>query len=124
MRDKSSISSSLDILQQNLETTARVAEWARLVGFECPKKFARQFLRYYSIRPQTYLKYVRLKNISKDLRNETKTNFEVARKYGIPDEIALNKFINYHLNCSPTDLKCMPQNQLEEKVEKIGSKIR
>jgi transcriptional regulator GlxA family with amidase domain len=124
MREKNRISTSVDVLNKNLEKTARVAEWARLMGYDCPKKFARNFLRHYTIRPQTYLKYVRLKNISRDLRNSEKSNFEVARKYGIPDEIALNKFINYHLNCSPTDLKCMPQNQLEEKVEKFGSKIR
>lgn len=53
MKDQSEISSSLDILQQNLESTTQVAEWARLMGFKCPQKFARQFLRYFSIRPNT-----------------------------------------------------------------------
>ncbi len=124
MRGKTRIASASEILQQNIENVVQVGEWARLMGYECPKKFARQFLRHYSVRPQTYLKYLRLKHISTDLRNENRSNFEVARKYGIPDEIALNKFINYHLNCSPTDLKSMPQNQLEERVEKLGSNIR
>jgi transcriptional regulator GlxA family with amidase domain len=124
MGEKYDISMSVEVLKRNIEKTARVAEWAQLMGYDCPRKFARKFLRYYAIRPQTYLKYVRLKQISRELRSSKKSNFEVARKYGISDEIALNKFINYHLNCSPTEVKCMPQNQLEEIVEKFGSKVR
>lgn len=124
MGEKHDISMSVEVLKRNIEKTARVAEWAQLMGYDCPRKFARKFLRYYAIRPQTYLKYVRLKQISRELRSSKKSNFEVARKYGISDEIALNKFINYHLNCSPTEVKCMPQNQLEEIVEKFGSKVR
>jgi len=28
-----------------------VEDWAELMGYNCPKKFARTFLRYYSVRP-------------------------------------------------------------------------
>jgi transcriptional regulator GlxA family with amidase domain len=124
MRDKKDISESIEVLKANLEYTARVAEWAELMGYTCPKRFARKFVRYFAIRPQTCLKYVRLQSISKALRNEKKSNFEIARKHGIPDEIALNKFINYHLNCSPSQVKRMPENLLWEKVERFGSKVR
>ncbi|TVQ06142.1 MAG: hypothetical protein EA359_01580 [Balneolaceae bacterium] len=123
-REQVDISHSIDILKSNLSEIARVSEWAGLMGYRCPKKFARKFLRHFSCRPQTYLVYVRIKSISHELRSEKKSNFEIARKYGIPDEIALNKFINYHLNCSPTDLKYMPEKKLEEKVEIFGSKVR
>lgn len=124
MKYKSQITSSLEILQENLESTTQVSEWARLAGFKCPKKFSRYFQRHYSMRPLTYLKYVRLINIIKDLRSSNAANFEVARRYGICDEIALNKFINYHLGCSPSELKCMHQGKLDAKLEKIGSKVR
>lgn len=124
MGDKKNISDSVEVLVANLSNVVSVYEWAQLMGYTCPKKFARNFLRYYSVRPQTYLKYIRLKNISQDLRKSNQSNFEIARKYGVLDEIALNKYINYHLNCSPTEVKIMQENQLREKMEKFGSKIR
>jgi len=123
-REQVDILHSIDVLKSNLSNIARVSEWAGFMGYRCPKKFARIFLRHFSCRPQTYLVYVRIKSISHELRSEKKSNFEIARKYGIPDEIALNKFINYHLDCSPTELKYMPEKKLEEKVEIFGSKVR
>lgn len=124
MGDKKNISESVEVLIANLSEVVSVYEWAQLMGYACPKKFARHFLRHYSVRPQSYLKYIRLKNISRDLRKSNQSNFEIARKYGVLDEIALNKYINYHLNCSPSEIKAMQENQLREKMEKFGSKIR
>ncbi len=124
MRDRLNIADSIIILKSNLENTARVAEWAELMGYSNPKRFARKFLRHFSVRPQTCLKCIRLESILTSLRNDNTSNFEIARKYGIPDEIALNKYINYHLHCSPSQVKCMPEKQLQEKVEKLGSKVR
>ena len=118
------ISHSINVLRSNLTNVARVSEWAALMGYRCPKKFARKFLRHFLCRPQTYLVYVRIKSISHELRSDKKSNFEIARKHGIPDEIALNKFINYHLNCSPSEVKSMPEDKLQEKVEIFGSKVR
>lgn len=124
MRDRLDIADSIIVLKSNLDTTARVSEWAQLMGYACPKKFSRKFRCYHAIRPQTCLKYVRLKSILKALRDENISNYEIARKHGIPDEIALNKFIKYHLHCSPTEVKHMPQNRLERKIENFGSKVR
>lgn len=136
MREKKNIADSIEVLDANLSTTARVAEWAELMGYSCPKKFARKFLHYYSVRPQKILEYVRLKSIARQLRDGRYKNFEIARNHGITDEIALNKFVNYHIGCSPRDLKKMPDRTLRRKLEKIamngvvkrvekfGSKIR
>lgn len=125
---KKEISKSVVELRANLSRTARVEEWARLMGYTCPKKFARKFLRYFSTRPRRILKYIRLQSISQQLRENNRSNFEIAQWHGIPDEIALNKFINYHLNCSPTDLKEMPEEELRERLKKSvvnnGSKNR
>lgn len=123
MGDHKNISNAIDILKSNLSQTVSVYEWAILMGYNCPKKFARNFIRYYAVRPQTYLKYIRLKSISQDLRKSEQSNFEIARKYGVMDEIALNKYINYHLNCSPTAIKVMKEKRVREKIEKFGCKI-
>lgn len=118
------ISSSIEKLEANLSQTSRVEDWAELMGYNCPKKFARSFLRHYSVRPMKMLEYIRLKSIAHQLRKNSTSNFEIARQHGIPDEIALNKFINYHIGCSPSEVKKMPDKQLGEKLKKFGSKIR
>lgn len=124
MGEKHDISKAVEKLKANLYETASVQQWANLMGYECPKLFARKFQRYFEVRPNMYLKYLRLKYISEELRKNGHSNFEIARKFGVVDEIALNKYINYHLNCSPTEVKMMKQGQIEKKLEKFGSKVR
>jgi methylphosphotriester-DNA--protein-cysteine methyltransferase len=124
MEVKRDISESVEVLRSNLNQAARVSEWAELMGYNCPKKFARQFLRHYYERPQSYLTYIRLKSIVEDLRNGHQSNFRIAIEHGIPDEIALNKFVNYHMGCSPTCVKNMSDNEMRVKLENFGSKVR
>lgn len=128
MSENQQISNAINELKANLSQTARVVEWAELMGYKCPKKFAQRFLRHYSVRPIKMLEYIRLKSIINQLRDTKYSNFDIARQHGIPDEIALNKFVNYHLGCSPSDLKRMPhknlRKKLQKKVEKLGSNIR
>jgi len=118
------LSNAIEELEANLSDTSRVEDWAELMGFKCPKKFARRFLRIYSVRPIRMLEYIRLKSITRQLRKSSLSNFEIARQHGIPDEIALNKFINYHIGCSPTKIKRMSDEQLRERFEKYRIKIR
>jgi methylphosphotriester-DNA--protein-cysteine methyltransferase len=124
MEVKRDISESVEVLRSNLNQAARVSEWAELMGYNCPKKFARQFLRHYYERPQSYLTYIRLKSIVEDLRKGHQSNFRIAIEHGIPDEIALNKFVNYHMGCSPTCVKNMSDNEMRVKLENFGSKVR
>ncbi len=119
MREKKNIADAIELLSANLSNIARVSEWAELMGYDCPKKFARKFLHYYSIRPQKILEYVRLKSIARQLREGECKNFEIARNHGIADEIALNKFVNYHIGCSPRDLKKMPDRMVKKRLEKL-----
>ncbi len=124
MSQSHEISYAIDQLEANLSHTARVEEWAELMGYNCPKKFARMFLRHYSVRPIKVLEYIRLKSIINQLRKEAQSNFDIAREHGIPDEIALNKFVNYHLGCSPSSVKRMDEDQLNEKFGKINKAIQ
>jgi methylphosphotriester-DNA--protein-cysteine methyltransferase len=123
-RETVCISRAVEMLEDNLMKVARVIEWADLMGYKSPKRFSRKFLRHHEVRPQRVLEFVRLKSITCDLRNNNASNFEIARAHDIPDEKALNKFTNYHLGCSPTDLKMMSEYQLEKTLERLDSKIR
>ena len=119
MRETVEIDRSVALLRANLSNTARVSEWADLMGYNCPKRFARMFLRHYSARPQKILESVRIKSITNQLRDGKWSNFQIARAHSISDEIALNKFINYHLGCSPTDLKRLSSNELVEVMRAV-----
>ncbi|MDR8390623.1 hypothetical protein NC796_05700 [Aliifodinibius sp. S!AR15-10] len=123
-RETVNITRAVDLLEANLMDVARVTEWANLMGYKNPKKFSRRFLRHYTVRPQPVLEYTRLKSIIDQLRNTNRSNFDIARTHGIPDEKGLNKFTNYHLDSSPTDLKKMPEQKIREKLERLGSKVR
>lgn len=113
------ISRAIEELALNLFNTARVDEWAERMGYSCPKKFARNFLRHYAVRPKKVLDYMRLESICKQLRAKQTSNFNIARQHGILDEIALNKFINYHLGCSPNELKKMESEEVRERLDQI-----
>lgn len=123
-RETREISESISVLRRNLTRIARVEEWAYLMGYPNPKRFSRKFLHYYSVRPIQILKYIRLKSISLQLRNKDDSNFEIARRHSIPDEKALNKFTNYHIGCSPSELRSMSEAMLEQELEKFGSEVR
>ncbi len=123
-RETVCISRAVDLLEVNLKQVARVTEWAELMGYKNPKYFSRTFLRHHEMKPQKVLELIRLKSIIIQLRKNNTSNFRIAKRHGIPDEIALNKFTNYHMGCSPTALKKMPEKQLQKKMEKFGSYIR
>ncbi|SMO71996.1 hypothetical protein [Fodinibius sediminis] len=118
------ISESVERLNANLRQVAQVVEWADLMGYQNPKKFSRRFLRHYAVRPCRMLVSVRLQSIYKLLKAGQYSNFEIARRHSLPDEKALNKFVNYHLGCCPSKLEAMNEDRFEEKMEKFGSKIR
>lgn len=117
------ISDSIGVLSDNLIQIAQVGEWADLMGYQNTKEFSRKFLRYYAVRPCKILVAVRLQSIFRQLQTGTHSNFEIARLHCLPDEIALNKFVNYHLDCCPRKLKSMTVEEFEAQLEKFGSKI-
>lgn len=114
------ISQSIDVLNNHLIQIAQVEEWADLMGFPSVKKISRRFLRHFEVRPCKILVAVRLKSIYRHLQAGKYSNFQIARGHSLPDEKALNKFVNYHLGCCPHQLKCLPKNQFEAKLEKFG----
>lgn len=118
------ISESIETLNANLRQIAQVGEWADLMGYQNPKKFSRRFLRHYAIRPCRMLIAIRLKSIYRQLQADNYSNFEIARRHSLPDEKALNKFVNYHLGCCPSQLEAMTEDRFKEKMEKFGSEIR
>lgn len=108
-------------LEDNLSKIGRVNEWAEHLGFDNSKKFSRYFLRYFKIRPQKVIDYIRLKNVVKMLRHDQElTNCEIARLVSIPNEKSLYNFINYHLGCSPTKIKLLSERSLKNLFEEQG----
>lgn len=115
------ISESINVLCDNLSKVAQVGEWADLMGYGNSKKFSRRFLNHYSVRPCKILISIRLKSIYRQLQNTSKSNYEIARLHSLPDEKALNKFVNYHFGCSPSQLKVMTEKSFKTEMEKYCS---
>lgn len=102
-------------LKVNLPEVARVNEWAELMGYDNPRIFSDTFLRHYGIRPQKIMELVRLESIIQHLRSrQDARNLLIARFHSMPDEKTLNNFTNYHLGCSPTDIRNMTESKIRE----------
>lgn len=124
MQRNNSMENALPELKSNLTEIARVFEWARLMGYEDPKKFSEKFLRHYGIRPQKIMELVRLESIIRYLQSEQDfSNLKIARLHSLPCEKTLNNFTNYHAGYSPTDLRNKSEQEIQELLENIWSKI-
>lgn len=122
---KLQIQHAVNELKSNLTEVARVFEWADLMGYEDPKRFSEKFLRHYGVRPQKIMELVRLESIIRYLRStENYSNIKIARLHSLPCEKTLNNFTNYHAGCSPTNLKNMSQETIEQLLENLWNEIR
>ena len=118
------ISESIKMLEAHIASTARVAEWAELMGYKNERRFSRHFVRHFRERPSRTLTGIRLKSIAHDLRTTSYNHQEIAWRHSLPDEKALYNFVKYHAGCSPTQLKKMPEDNMYRIFENLGSKFR
>jgi len=109
-------------IRANLDTIAKVYEWAELMGYNDSKIFSRHFLRHFHKRPSEVLTRVRLKSIIKMLRKSNKSCLEIAWKHSMTDEKVLNNYTNRHLGISPSMVKELPAKKLENRLDKMRSK--
>lgn len=123
MREKP-IKHAVKVLKENLDTIARVSEWAELMGYNRTKLFSRHFLKQFSTRPEKIIITVRLRSIIQELQNSQKGCYEIARLHSLPDEKALNNFTKRHLGYSPSHIKNMDINDLQELLENTGRENR
>ncbi len=115
------IEDAVDELKSNLETVARVSEWAALMEYRKPRTFSSDFRRHYRCNPSDVLKEVRLASIIGMLRTNNKFCWEVALVHSLPDEKALYNYVKRHMNCSPTKIKNMSKKELLSLIdEKLG----
>lgn len=128
MRDSNyqhTIKKAVDHLVDNLDTVARVGEWATLMGYSNAKKFSRHYLKCFQHRPSEKLEEVRLNSVVQQLRDsKRKSNLQIAWEHSFPDEKSLYNFVKYHLGCSPTQIKCMSDIQIADRLERHGSTDR
>lgn len=115
------IETAVEELKDNLDTVARVSEWAELMGYARPKRFSRHFLRHYEKRPEPVLIRVRLNSIAKEIRTSEKKYYQIARSHSLPDEKALNNLTKRHLGYPPSKIKTLEEKELQELLENSGS---
>lgn len=116
--EKKPIGDAVEELKANLDTVARVYEWAELMGYKNSKLYSRHFLRHFGCRSSEVLIKVRLRSIVSMLKLNTKSCLEIAWEHSMPDEKALNSFMNRHLDTSPTNINGLSNEQLRKQIEK------
>jgi transcriptional regulator GlxA family with amidase domain len=120
--ERKPIEDAIEELKSNLNTVARVNEWAQLMGYKSTKLFSRHFLRKYRCRPSEILMQIRLKSIITMIRRNDKSCTEIAWKHSLPDEKALNSYTNRHFGIPPKKIKNMSARKLRKKIENSWSK--
>lgn len=66
------VANAIAELKANLDTVARVREWAELMGYENTRLFSRHFLKHFKDRPKPVLIRVRLQSIVRYLQLDEK----------------------------------------------------
>ncbi|MGK7370370.1 MAG: helix-turn-helix domain-containing protein [Candidatus Halalkalibacterium sp. M3_1C_030] len=87
--------------------------------YTSPKLFSRHFLQYYKIRPSQVLNKVRLNSIIHKLKNSSMTHDEIAWDHCLTDSKGLNKFMNYHIGFSPSQIKELPEKELKTVMDNL-----
>ncbi len=122
-KSKTPIQQAIEQLKQNPEYITRVTEWADYMGYEEESLFRRHFKKAFEKEPKKVLTSIRLERITRDLRQNQCSCFEVARKYGLPDDNALNGWLKRHMSCTPTQVKTMSKEEFHEIWEQTRSEI-
>lgn len=119
--NKEPIENAIKLLKENLQTVARVSEWATLMGYKNPKLFSRHFLRHFKKRPSSVLIKLRIASITKRLQKTDMSCLKIAWMHSLPDEKALYNFLKRHTEYSPSEIKSLSGKELQELIEKSGS---
>jgi AraC-like DNA-binding protein len=125
------IEEAVDVLKTNLDTIASVTEWAIRMGYGNSKTFRRHFKREFRSNPGRILTDIRLTAIVIDIHKNHSTCDEIAWKYCLPDGKGVSNLIKYHLGCTPSDIRELPPNQIDMKLQnwrrnsgvKLGGKV-
>ncbi|WP_069130075.1 helix-turn-helix domain-containing protein [Rhodohalobacter halophilus] len=102
MKERYQIKKSIELLKDNLHTIDRVNEWGRMMGYDSPKLFSRDFRNYYGKRPRVYLLRIKVRKALKLLANSDKSHYEIAKLIGKRDEQALYHFIKKQTGNAPS----------------------
>lgn len=113
------IENAEEILKANLETVARVYEWARLLEYNNTTSFSDHFVKQYRCRPSEKLTKIRLESVIKVLRSTNKKCLKVAWEHSMDNEKELYNFTTYHLGISPTKIRSLPQKKFEKLCEEF-----
>ena len=117
---KKPMESALQIARENLKKIRMVTEWATVMGYDCPKKFARKFKNHFGERPLKVLNLLKLIKAIQLLRATDKKVYEIGCcELCIGDEKRFYQFIKYHTDYSPREIRDMADTEVIKIVEKL-----
>ncbi|MEO9887427.1 MAG: hypothetical protein ABJR05_06370 [Balneola sp.] len=97
---------ALKVLKPEIKNIRTVSEWAVIMGFSDTKYFARLFRRHFGLTCKEALIKVRVETLFDCVKkNPNQKNYCNAKDIGLPDEVALNKYLRKHIGKNPTEFK-------------------
>jgi len=94
----------IEILEDNIKSTLTVYQWSIHCKYDCPKKFSRDFKKFFGISPKSILIEKRLLFIKRYLKlNKEDIFYSSALELGFENDQALYKFVKRHTDKSLTD---------------------
>lgn len=98
------IKKAVKIARSKVGEIYTVQEWAREMQYPSSKYFSRKIRNHYGERAKSILIQIRVDLFFEMLEEDPEVGcFEIARKIGLKDEIALNKFIKRHTGKPPSE---------------------
>ncbi|MEQ8578714.1 MAG: helix-turn-helix domain-containing protein [Balneola sp.] len=100
------IENAITVLKPKIREVRTVHEWSMEMGCSDPKYFARLFRRHFGITCKEALIRVRVEKLFDCIqKNPYQKNYCDAQEVGLPDEVALNKYLRTHIGKNPTEFK-------------------
>lgn len=100
------IEKAIQFAKSNISEIHNVQEWALEMGYSSSDYFSRLFRNYFGRLPKTVLIQIRIKKFRECIESDPdQINYALAREIGLPDDVALSRYIKRHTGKTPTDFK-------------------
>tara|TARA_R110000868_G_scaffold234348_1_gene488054 strand:- start:23 stop:412 length:390 start_codon:yes stop_codon:yes gene_type:complete len=100
------LENALRVLKSKIHKIRTVQELSEEMGYKDAKYFTRLFRRNFGYTCKEAMIKVRVeKFIDCIQKNPNQKNYSCAKDMGLPDEIALNKYLRNHMGKNPTQFK-------------------
>jgi AraC-like DNA-binding protein len=100
------IEEAVEVLDEHIKDVFTVEEWADWMGYDSSSYFSRKFRNYWGTVPSKKLVEQKIMLFKKIIGEApSQLNYSIAQELGLPDDVALCRYIKRHTGKTITDFK-------------------